>query len=164
MAGGEPPGRRGGSVPHLTLHSPLGEITVFEEDGRIVALDWGRGAGAGEATAVLAAARRQLDAYFDDPATVFDLPLAPAGTAFQRRVWEAMRAIPPGRTARYGALAAALGSSARAVGGACAGNPIPIIIPCHRVVGALSLGGYSGGEGEDTKRFLLAHEQATAAH
>jgi methylated-DNA-[protein]-cysteine S-methyltransferase len=151
-------------VPHLTLHSPLGELTVFEEDGSIIALDWGRGAGAGQATPVLAAARSQLDAYFDDPATVFDLPLAPAGTPFRRRVWEAMRAIPLGRTESYGAIAARLGSSARAVGGACGANPIPIIIPCHRVVGADGrLGGYSGGEGADTKRFLLAHEQGAAA-
>ena len=150
-------------MPQLAFHSPLGELTVFEEDGRIVALEWGRGAGAGEATALLAAARRQLDAYFDDPASGFDLPLAPAGTPFQRRVWEAIRAIAPGRTARYGDLAAALGSSARAVGGACARNPIPIIIPCHRVVGAGALGGYSGAAGADGKRFLLAHEQAIAA-
>ncbi|MCU0984753.1 MAG: methylated-DNA--[protein]-cysteine S-methyltransferase [Acetobacteraceae bacterium] len=147
-------------MPHLTLHSPLGELTVFEEGGSIVALEWGRGAGAVEATDVLAAAKRQLDAYFDDGAAVFDLPLAPAGTAFQKRVWQAMRDIGAGETRRYGDLAAALGSSARAVGMACAANPIPIIIPCHRVVGAASLGGYSGGEGAETKRFLLAHEQA----
>jgi methylated-DNA-[protein]-cysteine S-methyltransferase len=148
-------------VPHLTLHSPLGELTVFEEGGRIVALEWGRGAGAGQETGVLADARRQLDAYFDDGTAMFDLPLAPAGTAFQKRVWEAMRAVGPGETRRYGELAAALGSSARAVGTACGANPIPIIIPCHRVVGAASLGGYSGGDGAETKRFLLAHEQET---
>ncbi|WP_144184536.1 methylated-DNA--[protein]-cysteine S-methyltransferase [Elioraea rosea] len=149
-------------MPHLTLHSPLGEITVFEEDGRIVALDFGRGAGVAEATPLLARARRQLDAYFDDPRSAFDLPLAPAGTAFQRKVWDEMLAIPPGRTRRYGEIAAALGSSARAVGGACGANPIPIIIPCHRVVGSGALGGYSGGEGADTKRYLLAHEHADA--
>jgi methylated-DNA-[protein]-cysteine S-methyltransferase len=151
-------------VPHLTLHSPLGELTVFEQDGRIVALDWGRGAGPQSATRVLAEAKRQLDAYFDDPSAGFDLPLAPAGTPFQRRVWEAMRAIPPGRTQRYGEIATRLGSSARAVGGACGANPIPIIIPCHRVVGAASLGGYSGGEGEDTKRHLLAFERGALPH
>lgn len=147
-------------MPHLTLHSPLGELTVFEEDGSIVALEWGRGAGKGEATPLLAAAKRQLDAYFDDAASGFDLPLAPAGTAFRKRVWDAMLGIAPGRTRRYGELADALGSSARAVGTACGANPIPIIIPCHRVVGAASLGGYSGGEGAETKRVLLAHEQA----
>jgi methylated-DNA-[protein]-cysteine S-methyltransferase len=151
-------------VPHLTLHSPLGELTVFEEDGHIVALDWGRGSGAPAATPVLAAAKRQLEAYFDDPRSGFDLPLAPRGTGFQRRVWQAVREIPPGRTERYGALAARLGAAARAVGGACGANPIPIIIPCHRVVGAASLGGYSGGDGTDTKRALLALEQGPARH
>jgi methylated-DNA-[protein]-cysteine S-methyltransferase len=151
-------------VPHLTLHSPLGELTVFEQDGRIVALEWGRGAGAPQRTAVLAEAKRQLDAYFDDPTARFDLPLDPAGTPFQRRVWEAMREIPPGRTMRYGEIAQRLGSSARAVGGACGANPIPIIIPCHRVVAAGSLGGYSGGEGPDTKRHLLALEQGGRPH
>jgi methylated-DNA-[protein]-cysteine S-methyltransferase len=151
-------------VPHLTLHSPLGELTVFEEDGSIIALEWGRGAGAGTATPLLAAAKRQLDAYFDDPAAPFDLPLAPAGTPFRRRVWQAMREIPAGQVLSYGAIAERLGSSARAVGGACGANPIPIIIPCHRVVGAArALGGYSGGEGPDTKRYLLAHEQDAAA-
>lgn len=162
LGGGDPAAgqQHGGFVPHLTLHSPLGELTVFEDGGHIVALEWGRGAGKGEATGVLAAAKRQLDAYFDDGTVAFDLPLAPAGTAFQQRVWQAMRAIAPGQTRRYGELAAALGSSARAVGTACGANPIPIIIPCHRVVGAASLGGYSGGDGADTKRFLLAHEQA----
>jgi methylated-DNA-[protein]-cysteine S-methyltransferase len=150
-------------VPHLTLHSPLGELTVFEEDGSIIALEWGRGAGAGTATPLLAAAKRQLDAYFDDPAVTFDLPLAPAGTPFRQRVWQAMRDIPAGQVLSYGAIAAKLGSSARAVGGACGANPIPIIIPCHRVVGAASaLGGYSGGDGPDTKRYLLAHEQDAA--
>jgi len=151
-------------VPHLTLHSPLGELTVFEEDGRIIALEWGRGAGTPSPTPVLAEAKRQLDAYFDDPTAGFDLPLAPAGTPFRQRVWEAMRAIPPGRTLRYGEIAQRLGSSARAVGAACGANPIPIIIPCHRVVGAGSLGGYSGGEGPDTKRHLLALEQGAAPH
>jgi methylated-DNA-[protein]-cysteine S-methyltransferase len=150
----------GSFVPHLTLHSPLGELTIFEDGGRIVALAWGRGAGTGETTAVLAAAKRQLDAYFDDGEARFDLPLAPAGTDFQKRVWAAMQAIPAGQTRRYGDIAAALGSAARAVGMACGANPIPIIIPCHRVVGAASLGGYSGGEGVETKRFLLAHERA----
>lgn len=152
-------------MPHLTLHSPLGELTVFEEGGSIVALEWGRGAAAGAATPVLAEAKRQLDAYFDDPTAPFDLPLAPAGTPFQRRVWDAMRAIPPGQVRSYGAVARALGSVARAVGGACGANPIPIIIPCHRIVGAAgTIGGYSGGDGHDTKRTLLAHEQAAAAH
>ena len=151
-------------MPHLTLHSPVGELTVFEEEERIVALEWGRGCGTQDATPLLAAAKRQLEAYFDDPRSGFDLPLAPRGTGFQKRVWQALREIPPGCTERYGALAARLGSGARAVASACGANPIPIIIPCHRIVGALSLGGYSGGQGPDTKRALLAFEQGPARH
>lgn len=102
-----------------------------------------------------------LHAYFDGAPDPFaDLPLNPAGTPFQRRVWAAMQAIPRGRTRTYGELARDLRSSARAVGMACGANPIPIIIPCHRVTGSGCLGGYSGGEGPDTKRYLLGLEQA----
>lgn len=147
-------------MPQLTALTPLGDLTLSEEDGAIVALDWGRGRDQSP-TALLARARAALNAYFDGAPDPFaDLPLNPAGTPFQRRVWAAMQAIPRGRTRRYGDLARELGSSARAVGTACGANPIPIIIPCHRVTGASSLGGYSGGEGPDTKRYLLGLEQA----
>jgi len=78
----------------------------------------------------------ELQAYLDDPSFVFGLPLRLAGTRHQLAVWEAMQAIPPGQTRTYGELAQAIGSSARAVGGACGANPIPIVVPCHRVVGA----------------------------
>ncbi len=89
--------------------------------------------------------------------------LAPFGSPFRQRVWAALRAIPPGETRSYAALARELGSSARAVGGANAANPIPIIIPCHRVVAADgSIGGYSAGEGVDTKRHLLRLERAAS--
>ena len=91
----------------------------------------------------------------------FDLPLALAGTPFQRRVWQALRSIPPGETRRYGQLAARLGSSPRAVGNACRANPVPIVVPCHRVVAAAGPGGYAGavdGPLFDIKRRLLAHE------
>ncbi|MFC7607776.1 methylated-DNA--[protein]-cysteine S-methyltransferase [Teichococcus aestuarii] len=124
-----------------------------------MALDWGRGRDQTE-TPVLLAARDQLQDYFDGQRMVFDLPLAPHGSAFQRRVWAALAEIPPGETRSYAALAAGLGSVARAVGQANGANPIPIIIPCHRVVGANgALGGYSGGEGPATKRYLLDLER-----
>jgi methylated-DNA-[protein]-cysteine S-methyltransferase len=87
--------------------------------------------------------------------------VAPAGTPFQRRVWQRLSAIPAGETLTYGALARELGTSARAVGGACRTNPIPLVIPCHRVVATNGLGGYSGERGGDwlaKKRWLLAHE------
>ena len=109
---------------------------------------------------------RQLAAYFADPLFPFDLPLETSGTAYQRRVWEALRAIPSGARATYGALARAIGGSARAVGGACRANPIPIVVPCHRVVAASGLGGYLGGgagsgsaEALTVKAWLLSHER-----
>lgn len=148
-------------MPQLSLHTPLGEVTLSEEDGAIVALDWGRGRDQA-ATPLLRAARAQLHDYFDGRRTGFDLPLNPRGTAFQRRVWDALRRIPPGETRSYRDLARELRTAARAVGQANGRNPIPILIPCHRVVAADgSLGGYSGGDGPDTKRFLLGVEGVT---
>jgi len=150
-------------MPQRSCLTPLGSLSVSEEDGAIVALDWGQGRDQDD-TPLLRRACDQLQRYFDGAAVGFDLPLAPAGTAFQRRVWDALRSIPAGETRSYGALAAMLGTSARAIGGANAANPIPILIPCHRVVGAAgALGGYSGGDGEPTKRFLLALEARRAA-
>ncbi len=147
-------------MPQLSLHTPLGELTVSEDEGAIVSLDWGRGRDQ-EATVLLREARAQLHDWFDGRRPSFDLPLAPHGTAFQRRVWDAMRSIPRGAVATYGALAARLGTSARAVGMACGANPIPILIPCHRVVASGGvLGGYSGDGGADTKRHLLRLEAA----
>jgi methylated-DNA-[protein]-cysteine S-methyltransferase len=149
-------------MPQLSLHSPLGDVTVSEEEGAVVALDWGWGRDQQETT-LLRAARVQLFAYFDRELTVFHLALAPRGTAFQQRVWRALRAIPYGKTRSYADLAAALGSAPRAVGQANAVNPIPIIIPCHRVVAANGLGGYSGGDGLLTKRALLELEAPIGA-
>lgn len=145
-------------MPQLSLLTPLGDLTLSEDAGAIVSLDWGRSSHQ-EATPLLTAARTQLQDYFDGTRTSFDLPLAPHGTAFQQRVWAALTTIPHGQTWSYAQLARAVGSAARAVGQANGRNPIPIIIPCHRVVGADgALGGYSGEGGPDTKRFLLALE------
>lgn len=142
-------------MPQLSLLTNLGDLTISEEGGAIVALDWGRGRDQ-EETPLLCRARDQLQDYFDGKRLTFDLPLAPHGSAFQKRVWAALRAIPPGETRSYADIAGAVGSAPRAVGGANGANPIPIIIPCHRVVAADgSLGGYSGGDGPATKRFLL---------
>jgi len=109
-------------------------------------------------------AARQLRAYLADPRFEFSLPLAPAGTAFQRRVWNGIATIPCGATQTYGELAAAIGSGPRAVGNACGANPYPLVVPCHRVVAANhGLGGFArqrGGFLLDVKRWLLAHERA----
>jgi methylated-DNA-[protein]-cysteine S-methyltransferase len=144
------------AMPQLSLHSPLGDLTVSEEDGRIVSLDWGRGS-LQSPTPLLHEAVTQLHDYFDGKRQQFDLPLAPPGTEFQRRVWAALCAIPYGETRSYADIAQAIGcKAARAIGQANGRNCIPILIPCHRVVAADgSLGGYSGGEGAETKRFLL---------
>jgi methylated-DNA-[protein]-cysteine S-methyltransferase len=144
-------------VPQLSLHSPVGDITVFEEDGAIVSLDWGW-VPYQDTSPLLKAAREQLQAYFDGTLTAFDLPLAPPGTDYRRLVWQALRDIPYGETRSYQAIAAQAGGSARSVGQANGHNPIPLIIPCHRVVATKHIGGYSGGDGLPTKRWLLALE------
>ncbi len=145
-------------MPQLSLHSPIGDITVSEEDGVIVSGDWGWSSLQQE-TPLLRRACAQLEDYFDGTRQTFDLPLAPAGTVFQKRVWKAIRDIPPGATRTYGDIARLIDSAPRAVGQACGRNPIPIFIPCHRVLGSQgSIGGYSGGEGLDTKRALLRLE------
>lgn len=152
------------AMPQLALLTPLGEITVSEEDGAIVALDWGRGRDLSE-TPLLRRCADQLQDYFDGIKLGFDLPLAPGGTPFRQRVWAALARIPPGATRSYAAIAAELGCrSARAIGQANAANPLPILVPCHRVVAADgSLGGYSGGDGPATKRILLDHERRALA-
>lgn len=105
---------------------------------------------------------RQLRAYLKDSAFEFSLPLAPAGTPFQRKVWQEIAAIPPGQVTTYGELAKAVQSAPRAVGGACGANPYPIVIPCHRVIATGGgLGGFArqrGGFLLDIKRWLLEHE------
>ena len=115
--------------------------------------------GRGEETPLLSEARRQLLAYLAGDLRAFDLPLAPAGTDFQREVWRALEAVPYGQTRTYGEIAAAVGrpKAVRAVGQANHVNPLPIFIPCHRVVGkGGALTGYAGGL--DLKRALLALE------
>jgi len=112
-------------------------------------------------------AARQLDRYLDDPDARFELPLAEVGSTYQRRVWDAVSAIPRGRTATYGQIARALRSAPRAIGQACGANWFPLVIPCHRVVGANGLGGFAHhGDGFhlEIKRWLLCHEHALPGH
>jgi methylated-DNA-[protein]-cysteine S-methyltransferase len=158
---------------HVTVPSPVGPLTIVAEQGAITGLymDAQRhapqpesfGPPADPADEPFAAAAAQLAAYFAGQLTEFDLPLSPAGTAFQQRVWAGLRAIPYGRTASYGELARNVGSPAasRAVGLANGRNPIAIVIPCHRVIGADgSMTGYGGGL--ERKQFLLALERGQA--
>lgn len=145
-------------MPHLAFTSPIGPLALFEADGAIVALDWGW-LPENEDSPLLLKAREQLEEYFDGKRKSFDLPLAPHGTEFQKKVWAALEKIPLGSTLSYGQLAEQLGTSPRALGGACGRNPIPVIIPCHRILATNGgLGGYSGIDGIETKQFLLRHE------
>lgn len=152
-----------------TLESPLGELLLTgdgecltglylprQKHGHAVQPDWKRDA------AQFRAVITQLSAYFASELRDFELPLRPQGSAFQQAVWQALRVIPFGATESYGALATRLGrpGAARAVGLANGRNPISIIVPCHRVIGADgSLTGYGGGIAR--KRWLLAHERDT---
>ena len=145
-------------MARLTIDSPLGPLTLTVRNGALVSLDWQAGP-ADDDDPLLNEAAAQLRRYFADGKAAFDLPLAPAGTPYQRRLWQAMSAIPPGHPETYGTLASRSGGSPRAVGMACARNPLPVIVPCHRVVAAGgSLGGYSGFHGLASKRWLLHHE------
>jgi methylated-DNA-[protein]-cysteine S-methyltransferase len=144
------------------VDSPVGRLALQANDGHLTGVRW---ASPGERSrdrtpsAVLDEAARQLERYFARKLKRFDLPIEPHGTDFQKRVWAMMRAIPYGETATYGGMAMALGSGPRAVGMACGRNPIPIIVPCHRVLGSGGKeGGYSGGQGLPTKHKLLAIE------
>ena len=155
------------------IESPVGKLALaaradglttilFEPHDPSVFAAWRPSdAAAPGASAVLARTRHQLAAYFAGDLTTFDLPLSPTGTSFQRRVWDALRRIPFGESTSYGQIARGLGvpNSARAVGAANGRNPIPIIVPCHRVIGANgSLTGFGGGI--ERKHWLLEHERA----
>ena len=156
---------------HIWLETPLGPVRLVYTAHALVGLHFLQNAprasegrpGLKHETPLAARARQALQDYFARPgqAMIFDLPCAPAGTAFQRRVWRRLQAIPYGEVMTYGALARELGSSARAVGNACRRNPLPLVIPCHRVVAARGIGGYAGataGRWLAIKRFLLRHE------
>jgi methylated-DNA-[protein]-cysteine S-methyltransferase len=141
------------------IKTPVGVLGLIEEEGAITRLVWD-GWNEGVRSSVLKEGLAQLEAYFDGDLEWFDLPLAPSGTPFQQQVYAAMSAIPRGETLTYGDIANALGVPAQPVGQACGSNPIPVIIPCHRVVGADGLGGFSGDGGVEMKVKLLQGEGA----
>jgi len=163
-------------IVYDTMPSPVGELTIVADDVGLTGVyfeqhqhghrhdgSWRHASEqrAGAASAVLEDARTQLEAYFAGALTTFALPLAATGTPFQTRVWSALREIGFGETINYAELARRVGNPAavRAVGGANARNPIPIVVPCHRVIGADgALTGFGGGM--ERKRWLLQHERA----
>jgi len=147
-----------------TLDSPFGPVSFSVEDGQLHRVQF---RAAPNSTAnddpVADEVARQLDAYFAGQLFEFDLPLAPPHSEFQAGIRQCMIDIPFGKMRTYGDLAKDLGSASQAVGQACGANPIPIIVPCHRVVAAGGkLGGFSGGDGAPTKRKLLNHEAVYA--
>ncbi len=138
----------------------VGPVSVVVRGGAIIQLEWAVLDGPSDPTAQ--AAITQLTEYFAGTREVFDLPLVPHVSDFQRKFGAALCAIPFGQTRTYGDLARDLGVPAQAIGQACGANPIPIIIPCHRVLGATGLGGFSGAGGVEGKVQLLRHEGAAS--
>lgn len=149
-----------------TVRAPFGTITVIVRQGCVAGIDWAAASGSQRSVAgtseLACEAARQLGRYLTDPSSEFDLPLAPPRTPFQARLRDLLCAIPPGATCTYGSIAAVLGVSPRGVGAGCRANPLPFVVPCHRVVAQKGMGGYSGAgrTGVDVKRWLLAHEGA----
>jgi methylated-DNA-[protein]-cysteine S-methyltransferase len=148
----------------LVVDSPIGPLTLYEKDGRLTRLRWAAQRTEGGAR-VLALAAEQLAAYFAGRLSQFEIALEPADSSFRQLYRETLMATKPAQRLTYGQLAARMGyaprEAARAVGTACATNPLPIIVPCHRVVVASGQDHYSGPNGADdlkTKSWLLLHE------
>ena len=139
------------------LDTPLGPVSVTEAEGLIMGLDWREGPP--PQTDLWRETVAQLRAYFAGKRVAFELPLD-FGAGFQAQVRRAMAAIPFGETRTYGAPAHAIGAPAQAIGQACGANPLPILIPCHRILGAKGLGVFSEKGGVETKVWLLRHEGA----
>ncbi len=144
-------------MPARSIPTPFGPVTLREEGGEIVAVNWT--GGHDDRSDLLDRAAGQLRAYFDGTLRAFDLPLA-VGNGATAAFLRALIAIPFGETRTYGELARTLGLSAQAVGQMCGANRVPILIPCHRVLGAATLGGFSAPGGIETKVALLRHEGA----
>jgi methylated-DNA-[protein]-cysteine S-methyltransferase len=153
--------RKDGQIAHPTagLLTPTGPFWVQAQDGAIIRAGWGK-APAHTDDPILTQALTEIAAYFAGSLTQFSVPLNPQVTGFQFTFLHALIAIPFGETRTYGQLAKHLNTPAQAIGQACGANPIPLLIPCHRVLGATTLGGYSGGQGVETKIALLKHEGA----
>jgi methylated-DNA-[protein]-cysteine S-methyltransferase len=149
-----------GNIAHptrVTVLTPFGPVTLVEDAGLLVRLEWGDEPG--ESSDLLDEAARQMRAYFDGTLPRFDLPFD-WGEGLNAAVRRAMAAIPMGETRTYGQIAKLVGAPAQAVGQACGANPLPILIPCHRVTGTGWFGGFSAPGGVETKAALLRHEGA----
>lgn len=149
----------------FVMDSPVGRLAIHTREGSLTQIDY---AARGKVTRYLddplqKKIKQQIQTYFSRPTRGFNLPLSLDGTPFQQKVWRALQAIPVSQTLSYGELAARLHTSARAVGNACRANPIPLVVPCHRVIAKNGIGGFAGtthGRAIDRKRWLLRHEGA----
>jgi len=150
---------------YAVITAPFGRLGIRTREDILVEirfLDDTHPLQAPEAGGLAAEAVSQIDAYFLDPAFCFNLPFQVEGSAFQRRVWEQISRIPSGQTKSYREIAELIGSAPRAIGGACGRNPLPLVVPCHRVVSSSGLGGFMQSSGRQTvsiKEWLLAHER-----
>jgi len=144
-------------MPIADIETWLGRLSIEETDGALSRLQW-NGPASQDKTPLLAETGKQIEAYLAGDLKTFDLPLAPKGGDLHQAVFKAMMAIPYGQTRTYGDVAKELDTYGQPVGQACGANPIPIIIPCHRILSANGLGGYSGAGGTETKIALLKLE------
>ena len=146
------------------LATPIGKLGITILDDKLSSVDFLTSQHATKTSnhPLIQQITTELEFYFQNNQHRFQLPLEPEGTPFQKKVWQALREIPYGTTISYGELAKQLSTSSRAIGNACRRNPIPVIVPCHRVVAKASIGGFVGkthGEMIDIKQWLLAHEK-----
>jgi methylated-DNA-[protein]-cysteine S-methyltransferase len=151
-------------MDQAVIEAPCSQLRLSADNGFLVGIEFllERHPSVKPVSPVLQETARQLAAYFSNPGHQFDLPMKLEGTHFQRQVWQALCHIPAGATLTYGQLARGLGTAARAIGGACGANPIPIVIPCHRVVSASGIGGFMRTRylgPLNIKSWLLAHER-----
>ncbi len=146
-----------------SFYTKIGLLSISEANGCIVSLNWEekeKKIPNNVASGLINEAKRQIEAFLEGKLLVFNLPISLAGSVFQKKVYSLLSSICFGEVRTYGELAKTIPSSPRAVGNACASNPLPIIIPCHRVLAKSGLGGYSGPGGIKTKKFLLDLETA----
>jgi len=150
-------------VKSVCFNTPFTDLKISQQDNQLCEIDFISAVKVGEQVddAFLLDVQQQIGRYLEVPSYHFNLPMKPQGTEFQRRVWQYLCEIPAGQVRTYGQIAKDLKTSARAVGNACRANPIPLIVPCHRVVSARGIGGFAGqteGQRISIKRQLLAHE------
>ncbi len=151
----------------FSLATPVGQIAVYINDQQVVQLDYAtrKRQTVNRLSPLASRVKKQILSYFKSPDNRFEIPVKTAGTVFQERVWRILQTIPAGKTLTYGDIARRLNTSARAVGNACRQNPVPLIIPCHRVIASQGIGGFGGqtaGANINRKRWLLNHEGVTS--